>query len=1046
MMLLFRNPRFLALTLILMIFVGLASFRLMPNSEDPELIPRFISITTRWPGANAERMDSLVTEKIEQKLEEVEELKELRSISVSGFSFVGVIFKDNVTGERLERAVTRSQEKLSQVQPELPPDAGIPELNDNLIGTITLIAAVTWQDESPVQPVLLRRYAEELSDVLRRVPGTNFVRSYGSPTEEVIVEARSEELNALGISVDQLAATIRGSDAKVLAGQIQNESNDVIIEVGGEFETVDEIRQIPIATGPQGRVIWLSDIATVTKGVADPPREMAIIDGHRGIAVVAQMEIENRIEVWTSGAMRSLEQYAEQLPAGLKLEILFEQNLYTQERLADLAFNLIVGILLVFAATFVMMGWRSSVVVAAALPLSVLMTLAGMNIVGLGIHQMSIIGLIIALGLLIDNAIIIVDEITRKLHAGKKTEQAISESIGHLGLPLLGSTLTTIFAFTPLALMPGPVGDFCRAMAIAVILALSSSLLISLTLIPVLVGILNARANHDGRHSILRAGVSSAPFLSRYTQFLKFVHGRPWLPIFAVPLLSCAGFACVTLLSQEFFPFSDRDQFPIQIWTGANGSLEKTERDAMAVRERIMKHPEVKCVHWFVGTNSPNFFYSMGGGSDGSPNYAHGLVQLHSSRNVNDFIIDLQRELDEAFPDIYVLSNRLGHASKPEAAIAVDVVGPDLDRLREIGEEIRTLFASIPGVRHTRVSLVDGQPKYVFASSEEEMQVARLSNVSVAQQLNSSMTGAFGGSLFEDTEEAPIRVRLATPERRDLNMVTSVNLPTVMPVAGNVGTGTAQVRTAAAGSRWVPLSGLGQMELVPGVYAIPRQDGQRSNTISAFVPPESNVSSLGAFYKDELEAIRERLPAGYSLQTGGEEENQSEGLANVLAYVGLLMVIMVASLVVGMKSFRLMMIIACVGIMSMGSGFAALAAFDIAFGFSCVVGLVGLIGVAINDSIVVLAALHDDERVRRGDLDAACEVIVGSTRHVLATSLTTMAGLLPLIVSSNQLWQPMGVVIGGGVFAATGLALVFAPAAYLLIMPTIRGFEGMKPV
>jgi len=348
-------------------------------------------------------------------------------------------------------------------------------------------------------------------------------------------------------------------------------------------------------------------------------------------------------------------------------------------------------------------------------------------------------------------------------------------------------------------------------------------------------------------------------------------------------------------------------------------------------------------------------------------------------------------------------------------------------------------------VTHTATTLEDGQPKFVFQSAEEEVQVARFSNVAVAQQLSSAMTGTYGGSMFEETEESPIRVRLAARDRRSLNMVNSVNLLTGSPNdQRQPNNRQPQSANPKLINRWVPLSGLGEMKLVPGVNVIPRLDGERSNSVLAFVPPESNVTNLSAFYRDELKEIGERLPPGYSLQTGGEEENSQESLANVMAYVGLLMIIMMAALVVGMQSFRLMMIIAFVAVMSMGFGFAALLAFDTPFGFGAVVGLVGLTGVAINDSIVVLAAMHAERSVRKGDLQAACDVIVESTRHVLATSLTTMAGLTPLLIMGDVLHQPMAVAIGGGVFAATGLALLFSPAAYLLIMPTIRGFSSAE--
>jgi len=1026
---LYRNPRILTLALILTVFVGLAAFRLLPNSEDPELVPRFVTVLTRWPGANAERIDSLVTEKIEEKLEEVEEVDELNAYSRSGISFVGVRFKDNVSHVELDQAITRVQEKLSQVQPELPRGASIPELNDNFMGTITLIAAVTWNDDSPIQHAVLLRHAEELADTLRRVPDTNFAKTYGEAREEVVVEVDPAQLNALGLTVSQLAATIKQSDAKVLAGQLHNDTSDLIIEVGGEFESLDQIRQIPVATGTQGHTVWLSDIAKISKGVADPPLEMAFIDGRRGIAVVAQMESGRRIEVWTRAALSRLEEFQSLLPAGVEFDILFEQNQYTQDRLRDLATNLLIGMALVFGSTFLMMGWQSSVLVATALPLSVLMTLAGMQILDLGIHQMSIIGLIIALGLLIDNAIIIVDEINRNLKDGADTETAITASVKHLSQPLLGSTLTTVFAFTPLALMPGPVGDFSRACAITVILALSSSLAISLTFIPVLAGLLHDWRGPGRSDSFVRQGISPGPALRRYTRLLDRVLTRPLVPAILIPAISLLGFYSATLLAQEFFPFSDRDHFSIQLQVDSHASLGNTQDRAMQVRELLMEHEEVTNVHWFIGTNSPHFFYSMGGTDDGSTNYAQALVQLRDNSGVNDFIIGVQRELDLAFPGAQILVSRLGHGSKPAAAIEVDVTGPDLHRLREIGEDIRAVFAGVPAVTHTTTSLKDGRPKFVFETSEEENKRAGLSNVAVADQLDTALVGTLSGSLFEETEEVPIRVRLAHSTRSDLTNINSVNL-----VPG--------IESAAKSSTsWVPLAGLGEMTLQPGIDVIPRRDGVRSNKIQAYVPPESAVSRLGMYYKDQIEEIRSRLPAGYALETGGEEEDQQDNMANVMAYVGILVVIMIATLVIGMRSFRIMAIVAFVAVMSLGFGLAALAAFDIPFGFGSVIGLVGLTGVAINDSIVVLAAMHADARVRRGDAVAARHIVTASTRHVLATSLTTMAGLLPLMVSNNALWTPMAVAIGGGVFGATGLALFFSPAAYMLLMPTLRGFE-----
>jgi multidrug efflux pump subunit AcrB len=1048
--------------------------------EDPELSQRGAMIVTRFPGASAYRVESLVTEKIEQELFEIAELETIRSTSRPGVSTVVVELKDEITNG--EQVWSQVRDKLDEITPQLPQGALSPEYQDVEVRAYTMLAAITWKGDRPTNYAILTRLAKDLEEQLRNLKGTEKIEVFGTPEEEIVVEINPADLAALSLTPQELARQIQMSDAKVAAGQLRGNSNELLVELDTELDSLDRIRQIPITLGKNGQVSRLGDLAQVNKGIVEPPSEMAIVSGKPAAVVAVLMESDRRIDKWSETANQTLAQFQQRLPASIGLQLIFDQSRYVESRLNGLLQSLLLGAICVVLVTILLMGWRSALIVTSALPLSVLMVFGGMRLLSIPLHQMSVTGLVIALGMLIDNAIVVVDEIQHKLRNGFQPSEAVAKTISYLAIPLLASTLTTIITFMPIALLPGGTGEFVRSIAFSVILALLSSLFISLTIIPALTGRLinsNAReqiqdrlANHISRqnheylkdrsylnsqstntHSLDRAiaiadstllastidkrdsrkpshhqrhnqfpdwwhnGFSHSGLTSLYRQSLDKILSKPRLGILLALIIPLIGFVMASSLDEQFFPPAERDQLNIELELPSQSSIEQTRVSAVQARKIILAHPEVSDVHWFFARNAPTFYYNIQRNRQNSPHYAQGFVQLTSNEENSKLIQTLQDELDRAFPSIRVLVRQLEQGPVVHAPIELRLYGPDLGTLKRLGNQVRSELASIPDVIHTRASMTEALPKIALQVDEEQARLAGLDNTTIAQQLDANLEGSVGGSVLEATEELPVRVRLSNSQRSDLDQIASLEL---VPNNNN--------------HLSIPLTAVSKMQLVPELATIPRRHGQRVNTIEGFIEAGTLPSTALKELKQRLKDADFQLPSGYSIEFGGESAERNKAVNNLMATVGILFTVMATVLVLSFGSFRSAGIIALVGLGSIGLGFEALWMFNYPLGFMAILGIVGLIGVAINDSIVVLAALSAAPLASEGNLLAIREVIVRSTRHVITTTITTIAGFIPLLVAGGQFWPPLAICIAGGVGGATILAIYLVPCVYLMVL------------
>ena len=1013
MNLFYRNRQLLFLTLTLVVVWGLSAFLTLPRLEDPEIVQRNASITTLFPGASAERVESLITDKIEEEFSDVQEISNVQSTSSPNISIVNIELKDTVSN--VEPVWAKIRSRLEDVSPELPVGALEPEYADSDVAANALIVGLTWDLDSPVNSTLLQRVAEGLQDQLERIPGTDKVDIFGRSDEEILVSIKPSAAARFGLTAEQISQQIQASDAKVSAGQLRSTTGELSLEVDSSLASLERIRQTPIQIADTGQASLLADVATVEKTVKTPAAELALIGGKPAIVLSAQVESSFRVDLWAIDARQVLADFEAELSDGLSLNVVLDQSQYVQQRLNGVIGNLLLSSALVILVSLFMLGWRSAAIVGLALPLATLSVFGCMKVLNIPLHQMSVTGLIIALGLLIDNAIVVVDEVQIRLRAGMQPSAAVSGTVRHLIFPLGASTLTTILAFIPIATSPGGTGEFIGTIGTTVILALLSSLALSLTAIAALIGLLYRRWPNrpTERPRWWRDGFANRKLSRLYARSLRFTFRRPLVGIGLAMMLPVVGFVQFAGLPQQFFPPTNRDQFQIEFELPAQSAMALTKSQVLEARDIIRKHRAITDVHWFIGKSAPSFFYNVVAAKENAPDYAQGLVSLNNTNHIRETIIDLQTQLDAAFPQAQVLVRQLEQGPPFPAPIELRLYGPDMTGLRSLGNQLRGELSTLPEVVHTRATLTEAQPKLALTVDEVKARRVGLSNQAIASQLNSTLDGAVGGSLLEDTEDIAVSVRVGEETRGDLSAIASTDL--------------------LANDTAIPLSAVASINLVPDVATIARYNGERINTVQAFLTAGALPDAVLTQFEQKLEEGGFELPKGYRIEYGGEADARGSAVGNLLASIGVLLILMVATLVLSFNSFAIAGLLGVVAISAVGLAAMALWLFNSIFGFTAILGTLGLIGLAINDSIVVLAALREDPRALVGDVKATVEVVMKATRHVVATTVTTIVGFVPLMLDKTGFWPPLAIAIAGGLGGATLLALYFIPTAHIWI-------------
>lgn len=1007
----FRNPRLTALAIAFIFIMGLTAFAGLARQEDPTMTERWASVTTFLPGATAQRMESLISEPIETALRELPEIRQIDSTSKSGLSVVGIELYDSVSSEQVAAVWSEVRDKLSDVAPSLPAGASEPELEQHKPLASTLIVALSWDHETPLQMGILSRLSESLRIRLANLPGTEISESWGATDEEVLVSLDAHRLADAGFTPSQVAQAIRRADTKLPSGRLRSARSEMLVEVDAELTSTERISRVPIVMGTGQQTLRVADLGRVSRHWLDPPNSLAFHGTRRVVLVNAKMQPGLNIDSWTAAALEAVNAFKQSLPSQVGVRVVYNQNVYTSERMRSLGQNLLLALVIVTVSLVWFMGARSAFTVAVALPLSAGMVLTGMQFMNIPLHQMSVTGLIISLGLLIDNAIVVVEDYKLRRTRGAAIGDAISAAVRHLFVPLGASTATTVFAFMPIALAPGGVGDFTGTIGVSVALAVASSFLIAMTIVPAIAGMLERRWPIGAGHRWWHAGYRSSTLTSTYRKSLLATLRRPWIGLAVGCTLPLIGFALAPTLTQQFFPPVDRNQFQVQINLPPHASMDDTVAAIGKAEQVLRANPDITDTFWTTGKGAPRVFYNVNSLNERVLSYASGWVNTASAQATRQILPLVQQQLSQALPEAEVLAIPFEQGPPTDAPIEVRIIGPELSVLREQAQHLRRILSSVPNVTYTRATLSTAEPKLSFVPNESAAAAAGLSTGELSRRLNSALLGELAGTLQEGNTELPVRVRLANGQRDDVADLTD------LPLSTDHGRG-------------VPLSQLGEWRLLPTASAIDRYQGARVSTVQGYLVPFTLPAGVLHDFQERMVQAGFELPPGYVLNIGGEAEESAESMGNILSIFLFFALAMAAVVTLSLNSFREALLIGAVAALSFGLALFGVRLFGYPFGYMALIGALGMMGLAINGAIIVLSALKADHGAQQANLEATADVVVNATRHIVSTTATTIGGFVPLIIDGGTFWPPLATAIAGGVGGSALIALYMVPAIY----------------
>ena len=1015
---LFENGRYLSLLVISIIVVGVSSYNSLGRQEDPSITPFVASVQTFYPGASPARVESLVTKPLEDSLREHPDVQEIDSRSISGVSTIVIEADYYLSRSDIKRVWSELRGKVDRVTADLPEGTTQPVFDDDLFTTFVKIVAISADEGVDISPSLLRREALRFADAARKVPQTRRVKPYGLPDEEINVEINGTALSTLELSVDDIAKTLALSDSRTPAGKLASPTTALTIDVAGDFRDAQAVRDTFIKSDFDSVTgIRISDVATVTKSEAEPPLRLALSNGRRSVFLAVEMKEGYQVDKYSEQFDAFLEDYRATAADGLTIETTYDQSGYTEARLAGVAKNIIAGVLIVVAVLFITLGWRAALIVALSLPLCTLLSMVVLNYLDVPIHQLSMTGLVVALGLLVDGSIVVTDEIRKHLLEGDEAIQAMQKAVKRMTVPLVSATATTVLAFTPMAILQGPSGDFLGSLATCVIVMLVMSLVLALSVTAALGGRLLPGAMTEGL-AWWRSGIVLPRARERFAASIDWSLKYPLASVLLAASIPLLGFASVSTLTAQFFPGTDRDQMYLRVEMPRSAGIEATLELVRQLDEDLRAEPLIRRVDWSVGESPPAFYYNLRSNKRNAPGWAEGMVLTRDENQTNALIRRLQKNFDRKYPQAQILVLGIDQGPPVDAPLEVVLYGPNTHTLRVLGEQFRQRLQELPDITHTKLSISPAAPKVEFELDEEKLRRLGLERTQVAALVDSYLRGRFGGAVIEDTEQLRVRAKLEREAWQDSDELLNLQIP----LPGQPGQ-----------PRFVPLSAVGELNIVPDDAPIGRRNGERINQVQAFltrgVLPEEALKLL----RQSLEDNPINLPHGYRYSFGGDS-GEREGVVNdLIGPVGLVMSLLLATIMLTFNSWRLTALAFGVVICAFGLSFLALALFRYPLGIMALVGVVGSIGVAINACIIILTSFQQSPAAASGNRDAMRDEVLDSSRHIISTTLTTFGGFLPLILEGSQFWPPFAMAIAGGVLLSTIISFYLVPPAYVLL-------------
>ena len=1013
------RERAITLFLILLIsLAGLVAFFKLGRAEDPAFTIKVMTIITAWPGATAQEMQDQVAEKIEKRLQELRYYDRAETYTRPGLAFTTLTLQDSTPPSKVPDEFYQARKKVGDEAGNLPAGVIGPMVNDEYADVTFALFALKAKGE-PQR--LLVRDAETLRQRLLHVPGVKKVNIAGEQPERIYVEFAHDRLATLGIGPQEVFAALNAQNALSPAGSVEARGPQVFIRLDGAFDTLQKIRDTPVVA--QGRTLKLSDVATVRRGYEDPATFMIRNGGEPALLIgVVMKEGWNGLELGKAldaeaGAINA------ELPLGLSLSKVTDQSVNIAASVDEFMMKFFAALLVVMLVSFLSMGWRAGLVVAAAVPLTLAVVFVVMAATGKNFDRITLGSLILALGLLVDDAIIAIEMMVVKMEEGYSHIAASAYAWSHTAAPMLSGTLVTAVGFMPNGFAPSTAGEYTSNMFWIVGIALIASWVVAVVFTPYLgVKLLPHFKTVDGGH----AAIYDTPRYNRLRRVLEGVIARKWLVAGAVIALFVLSILGMGVVKKQFFPISDRPEVLVEVQMPYGTAITQTSAATEKVEAWLSKQPEAQIVTAYIGQGAPRFFFAMGPELP-DPSFAKIVIRTASQEERDTLKLRLREAIAQGLaPEARLRVTQLVFGPYSPFPVAYRVTGPDANALRKIAAEVRQVMDASPMMRTVNTDWGTRTPTLHFTLHQDRLQAVGLSSSAVAQQLQFLLSGAPVTTVREDIRAVQIVARSAGDTRLDPARIADFTL-------------------AGAGGQRIPLSQVGEVEVRMEEPILRRRDRVPTMTVQGDIADGLQPPDVSNAITRQLQPIVDKLPAGYRIVQAGSIEESEKATQAMLPLFPIMLAATLLIIIFQVRSMSAMVMVFLTSPLGLIGVVPTLLIFQQAFGINALVGLVALSGILMRNTLILLGQIHHNEEEGLDPFHAIVEATVQRSRPVILTALAAILAFIPL--THSVFWGALAYTLIGGTFAGTILTLVFLPAMYAIwfrVRPSHRdvAFKG----
>lgn len=1007
------RERGITLFLIFLISIaGIVAFFKLGRAEDPAFTVKVMTIVTAWPGATAQEMQDQVAEKIEKRMQELRWYDRTETYTRPGLAFTTLTLLDSTPPSQVQEEFYQARKKANDEMSNLPSGVIGPLVNDEYADVTFTLYALKAKNEAQR---LLVRDAETIRQQLLHVPGVKKVNIIGEQPERIYIEFSHERLATLGVNPQDVFAALNNQNVLTPAGSIETKGPQVFVRLDGAFDKLQKIRDTPITA--QGRTLKLSDIATVKRGYEDPATFIIRNDGEPALLLgVVMREGWNGLDLGKA-LENEVGSINEDLPLGISLNKVTDQAVNISSSVNEFMIKFFAALLVVMFVSFISMGWRVGLVVAMAVPLTLAIVFVAMLATGKNFDRITLGSLILALGLLVDDAIIAIEMMVVKMEEGFSRIAASAYAWSHTAAPMLSGTLVTAVGFMPNGFARSTAGEYTSNMFWIVGIALIASWIVAVVFTPYLgVKMLPDFKKVEGGHH----AIYDTPRYNRFRQILERVIARKWLVAGSVIGLFVLAIGGMTLVKKQFFPISDRPEVLVEVQMPYGTSITQTSAATAKVEAWLSKQNEAKIVTSYIGQGAPRFYLSMGPELP-DPSFAKIVIRTDNQEEREALKHRLRQAVSNGLAsEAQVRVTQLVFGPYSPYPVAYRVTGPDPEKLRVIAAQVQHVMNASPMMRTVNTDWGTRTPALHFTLQQDRLQAVGLTSASVAQQLQFLLTGIPITSVREDIRTVQVVARSAGDIRLDPAKIGDFTL------------------TGANGQR-IPLSQIGKIEVRMEEPVIRRRDRVPTITVRGDIAEGLQPPDVSTAITKQLQSVIKNLPKGYRIVEAGSIEESGKATKAMLPIFPIMLAMTLLIIILQVRSIAAMIMVFLTSPLGLIGVVPTLLLFQQPFGINALVGLIALSGILMRNTLILIGQIQQNKQAGLDPLDAVVEATVQRARPVILTALAAILAFIPL--THSVFWGTLAYTLIGGTLAGTILTLVFLPAMYsiwfkIIVKPT----------